>query len=208
MLEQLKADWGKTDSPWDLNDDGIVDVRDFLKMLTKMRGGAHDAVPPAVTEVDPNAEVTAKHVDDEQPDNKTWVDQLRADWGKTDSPWDLNDDGIVNVRDFLKMLAKISSGAHDGNEQPGNRTWVEQLRADWGKTDSLWDLNGDGTVNVRDFLKVLAMMRGDPQPSDTPREPVVERVSHVMRRAQAAYAPATATEPARTARGLDFKAVG
>jgi hypothetical protein len=43
MFDQLYADWGKTDSPWDLNDDGIVDVRDFLRLLAKIAGGVNDA---------------------------------------------------------------------------------------------------------------------------------------------------------------------
>ena len=37
------ADWGKTDSPYDLNADGIVDVRDLLQLLTQLANGSRGA---------------------------------------------------------------------------------------------------------------------------------------------------------------------
>jgi hypothetical protein len=228
MVERLKADWGKADSPWDLNGDGTVNVRDFLKLLAKMAGGANDALPPPTQ---PEAEAPPNPVDDgdEQTGTGTWADQLRADWGKTDSLWDLNGDGTVNVRDFLKMLARISGGEdaptppptevrpsaeaipdHTDNDTvpPERGTWVDQLLADWGGTNSLWDLNGDSIVNVRDFLKVLAMMGQDVQQHDAAQERDPPRVGHEMRRARAAYNPITAQDMTLIRRGLSFNAVG
>ena len=63
-------------------------------------------------------------------------------------------------------------------------------------------------MNVRDFLKVLAMMGTDAKrgEADPPRD--VPRVGHVARRALAAYAPAASSTPARAALGLDVNTVG
>ncbi|MHC4209663.1 MAG: hypothetical protein ACYSWT_08115 [Planctomycetota bacterium] len=228
--DQLRADWGKTDSLWDLNGDGTVNVRDFLKVLGMMGGDVGDAPPPPPTAVRPDAEAIPGAVNGgEHSDHENWLDQLRADWGKTDSPWDLNGDGTVNVRDFLKMLARISGGEdaptppptevrpsaeaipdHTDNDTvpPERGTWVDQLLADWGGTNSLWDLNGDSIVNVRDFLKVLAMMGQDVQQHDAAQERDPPRVGHEMRRARAAYNPITAQDMALIRRGLSFNAVG
>jgi hypothetical protein len=134
----------------------------------------------------------------------------------------------VDVRDFLRLLAKISGGTNDAptlpqeprpnlepvakgpddvTERPQDRSPLQQLLADWGKSDSRWDLNGDGTVNIRDFLKMLAKMAQGPHRNDGPREPDAPRVGHVMRRVRAAYGP-TPAEDAFPARGLRFSAVG
>ncbi|MHC4081747.1 MAG: M28 family peptidase [Planctomycetota bacterium] len=62
------------------------------------------------------------------------VDALRIqDFDCTDPcPADVNGDGVVNVQDFLGLLA------------------------DWGGTGGPADVNKDGTVNVEDFLQMLA----------------------------------------------------
>ncbi|MHC4304467.1 MAG: hypothetical protein ACYSW2_08220 [Planctomycetota bacterium] len=192
LLEQLKADWGKTNSPWDLNDDGTVDIRDFLRLLAKLAGGNEDSVP-FPPENGPSAKPAPLDLGEpieKGADGKSPLEQLLADWGKADSPWDLNDDGTVDIRDFLKLLAQNGSGIDDppiptdqvGDEtetitenvaddvgSSGNKTPLEQLLADWGKTDSPWDLNDDGTVDIRDFLKLLAQNGGGT--NDTPNIP-------------------------------------
>jgi Ca2+-binding EF-hand superfamily protein len=191
MLEQLQADWGKADSPWDLTADGTVDIRDVLRLLAKMGGGARDAVE-VPEQVGPNVTPVPQDVaepGDEGAGGKTPIEQLLADWGKTDSAWDLNGDGTVNIRDFLQLLAQAAGGADDAppittdlqakaetitegigdaDEPADPKTPVEQLLADWGKADSAWDLNGDGTVNIRDFLQLLAQNGGG---TDEPADP-------------------------------------
>ncbi|MHC4786788.1 MAG: hypothetical protein ACYTE6_12595, partial [Planctomycetota bacterium] len=51
----------------------------------------------------------------------------------TPCPWDLDDDGVVGVTDFLELLAVWGAG-------PAGPP----------------DFNGDGTVNVTDFLEMMA----------------------------------------------------
>jgi Ca2+-binding EF-hand superfamily protein len=191
MLEQLKADWGKAESPWDLNADGTVDIRDVLRLLAKIGGGARDAVE-VPEQVIPNVNPVPQDVaepGEEGNDGKTPIQQLLADWGKADSEWDLNGDGTVNIRDFLQLLAQMGGGANDAppitthlsekaetiteslgdaDEPAEPKTPVEQLLADWGKADSEWDLNGDGTVNIRDFLQLLAKIGGGVYDGRTP----------------------------------------
>jgi Ca2+-binding EF-hand superfamily protein len=188
MLEQLQADWGKADSPWDLNADGTVDIRDVLRLLAKLGGGANDAIEVPDPKVNPVPQDIAEP-GDEGAEGKSPVERLLADWGKTDSAWDLNGDGTVNIRDFLQLLAQTGGGADDAppitpnlgakaetireglgdiDEPPDPKTPVEQLLADWGKAESAWDLNGDGTVNIRDFLQLLAQTGGGADDSPTP----------------------------------------
>jgi len=160
---------------------------------------------------------------------QSMLEQLKADWGKADSAWDLNGDGTVDIRDFLRLLAKISGGTRDAVEvpeqigpnvkpvpqdiaEPGDegaegKTPIEQLLADWGKTDSAWDLNGDGTVNIRDFLQMLSKMDKASRAEDAPQERA-PRVGHMERRARAAYSPTTAQDIALIRRGLSLNAVG
>jgi Ca2+-binding EF-hand superfamily protein len=190
MLEQLKADWGKADSPWDLNEDGTVDIRDVLRLLAKIGGGVRDAVE-VPEQIEPNVSPVPQDVaepGDEGAEGKSPIEQLLADWGKTESEWDLNGDGTVNIRDFLQLLAQQAGGGDappdtshlrdkaetiteslgDTDEPADTPTLIEQLLADWGKADSAWDLNGDGTVNIRDFLKLLAKIGGGVNDARTP----------------------------------------
>jgi Ca2+-binding EF-hand superfamily protein len=158
VLERMKADWGKSESPWDLNGDGTVNIRDLLHALATMGARVDNASPPSPTNAQPEVQTSPQPFDDgQQPDRQTWIERLRAHWGETGSPWDLNGDGTVNVRDLLKAVAMMGG---DGR-QADAETWIERLRADWGKADSPWDLNGDGTVNVRDLLRALATRGSD-----------------------------------------------
>jgi len=227
-IEQLLADWGKSDSAWDLNGDGTVNIRDFLQLLAQAVGGA-DEPPPITTHLQEKAETITESLGDadEPPDPKTPIEQLLADWGKTDSAWDLNGDGTVNIQDFLQLLAQNGGGADEAppiaphlqdkaeaipeslgdTGEPAPKTPIEQLLADWGKNDSRWDVNGDGTVNIRDFLQMLSKMDKASRAEDAPQERT-PRVGHMARRARVAYSPTTAQDLALIRRGLSFNAVG
>ena len=81
------------------------------------------------------------------------------------------------------------------------------MLADWGKSDSRWDVNGDGTVNIRDFLQMLSKMGKASRSEHTPPQRA-PRVGHMVRRAQAAYNPTTARDLTLIRRGVSFNAVG
>jgi Ca2+-binding EF-hand superfamily protein len=172
-LEALFADWGKQDSPWDLNGDGTVNIQDMLELLGRMDGPPNDDPPPA-GKPDPTVEAVPESQTDDAPDNRSPLEKLLADWGKADSPWDLNGDGTVNIKDLLQLLAGMN-----GPPSPDDRSFLEKLYADWGKQDSPWDLNGDGTVNIKDLLELLARMgtppNDDPPAADKP-DPTVEAI--------------------------------
>ncbi len=174
-LKALLADWGKKDSPWDLNGDGTVGIQDMLQLLAGMSLPKDD--PP---EPDP-------------------LKALLADWGKKDSPYDLNGDGTVGIQDLLQLLAGMSLPKNDpppahpdplvtpppltpgdvvNPAQPAGialdaadttapgavadaspaKTPLQLLLEDWGKTGSRWDLNQNGNVGIRDMLMLLAQM--------------------------------------------------
>ena len=68
---------------------------------------------------------------------------------------------ITTVSNLGEQASKISLTASDQNSsvgkfesEPGNP--INSLLADWGKTDSNYDLNSDGTVNTADLLILFA----------------------------------------------------
>ena len=121
-LDALLADWGKKDSPFDLDGNGIVGVNDLLLLLGSLTGGPQKPEPPHGDVADP-ARPRAKALTDPQlsdpsspnPPPTSKLDGLLADWGKKDSPFDLDGNGIVGVNDLLLLLAQLSGG---GSQQP------------------------------------------------------------------------------------------
>ncbi len=134
-LKALLADWGKTDSPHDLNGDGTVGIQDMLLLFKQM---AEEHYQPPEPEPNP-------------------LQPLLDDWGKTDSPHDLNGDGIVGIQDLLHLLGKMTNGTPDDPTNP-DKAALQALLDDWGKTGSAHDLNGDGTVGIQDMLQLLKEM--------------------------------------------------
>ena len=141
-IKKLFDEWGKTNSDQDLDGNGKVGIGDFLQLLGTMSAG-----PPP----------------DEHLDQAGKVQALFDDWGKTDSVWDLDKDGTVGVKDYLQLLGTMSAeGPADGGPM-GMQERLDALIADWGKTDSKYDLDGDGTVGISDFLTMLGRMSGPPE---------------------------------------------
>ena len=121
-LDALLADWGKTDSPYDLDGNGIVGASDLLLLLAKLGGGSQqpqdphgdvaDTQRPSVTS-DDHPLVSDPSSPDNEPANR--LEALLADWGTTDSPYDLDGNGIVGASDLLMLLAQMGGG---GAQQP------------------------------------------------------------------------------------------
>ncbi|MCZ6835857.1 MAG: dockerin type I domain-containing protein, partial [Planctomycetota bacterium] len=120
-VDGLKAAWGETDSVYDLNSDGTVNVNDLLKLLAE--GG---------TMHHPDAPITIEGV------------MLAMESGNL--AYDVNKDGQVNVSDLLQVLAAQGEKGQASLDNMPLLT-VDGLKAAWGETDSIYDLDSDGTVN-------------------------------------------------------------
>ncbi len=158
-LEQLRADWGKKDSVYDLNGNGTVDVPDLLMMLARMKPGGSNDTPPPVEKPPPTVNPERPPVEPEKPMSP--LEQLLADWGRKGSDYDLNGNGRVDVPDLLMMLGQLSKD----DDTPPSKSTLKQLLADWGKKDSDYDLNGNGRVDIPDLLMMLGQLSKD---DDTP----------------------------------------
>jgi hypothetical protein len=97
-----------------------------------------------------------------------------------------------------------SAGMADKTEgaEPTQGDRLNSLLADYGKSDSRWDLNGDGTVNVRDMLQLIGSMAR--RPVMAPEMPGVggprgnESEPPARRSARIAYRNAAAESMARS----------
>jgi Ca2+-binding EF-hand superfamily protein len=119
---------------------------------------------------------------------------LTAAWDTDNKSFDLDGDGTVGPSDLAQLLASLSgddaddavstgsatelasaqpAGAEEINATQASdapKTKLDALLADWGKTGSQFDLDGDGTVGASDLAQVLAQMAAEAQaapPSDT-----------------------------------------
>lgn len=143
------------------------------------------ANPPAVSVVPP-----AESGTNSDGSQRLTLEGLLGAWGTDDATYDLIPDGTVNVRDLLEFLARLSDATKDDatpqiddeavtapqaftdlNGQTAvapledEPLTVEGLTAAWGTDDARYDLNADGTVNVRDLLELLGRL-SQPGPPD------------------------------------------
>ena len=190
-LEALIADWGKSDSPYDLDGDGTVGILDMLQLLAEWTLKPNDPPPadpdPGVT---PPPKTPGDVVNPDPPPSNPLQDLIDA-WGQTNSPHDLNGDGTVGILDLLELLKRMSEEsdkpdgiAIDAADTPPSaidpgaagtppaKTPLELLIEDWGQSGSPFDLNQDGTVGIRDMLMLLAQMTNSPPP------PAIPAISH------------------------------
>ena len=118
------------------------------------------------------------------------LEGLLGAWGTDNAAYDLIPDGTVNVRDLLEFLARLSGPTGDDDTpqiddeavpEPAafadangqtvavspedEPLTIEGLTAAWGTDDARYDLNADGTVNVRDLLELLGRL-SQPGPPD------------------------------------------
>lgn len=121
-LDALLADWGQSDSPFDLDGNGIVGAADLLMLLARLSEGAQTPEPtPGDVAVRAQPSTTAlaePQLSDPSDPNRpptNDLDALLADWGQSDSTYDLDGDGIVGAADLLMLLAKLSG---EGSTRP------------------------------------------------------------------------------------------
>ena len=75
---------------------------------------------------------------------------------------------------------------------------LDALIADWGKADSIYDFDGDGTVGIRDFLTLLGRMGGQ-EPQNSPPPQGAQRVPPgIIQQFRAAYNRVVAATVARS----------
>jgi len=206
-LEALIADWGKSDSPYDLNGDGTVGIQDLLQLLTDM-SVKQTGPPPA--EPDPGVTPPPKTPGDivnPDPPPADPVQALFDAWGQTNSPFDFNGDGTVGIQDLLELLKRMSddsdkpggskidaadnppSGIDDGVAgTPPAKTPLELLIEDWGQSGSPFDLDQDGNVGIRDLLILLAKMSTSSPPPGIPAAGLDEGNQHTIGRGRSVTA--------------------
>ena len=115
-LDALLADWGQSDSPHDLDGNGIVGVSDLLMLLASLTEGPQQVPAPPhgdvrgrpSTEALPEPRLSDTSPPERPPTND--LDALLADWGQSDSPYDFDGNGIVGVSDLLMLLASLTEG--------------------------------------------------------------------------------------------------
>ena len=159
LLEQLQADWGRTDSPMDLTRDGRVDTSDLLHLLNNWNDAA-----PVVREATPDDQGAIHGRPAIADDPHGALEELQRDWGRTDSSYDLTDDGTVDTDDVLRLLNGWP--APPTNEPPADpQIALDQLQREWGRDDSAYDLNADRTVDADDVLNLLNRWPSAPTPN-------------------------------------------
>ena len=138
-LDGLLESFGqKGDSPYDLNTDGVVNVLDLIQFLME-GGGSPLPMPteqpdPSVLTAPETAPMPAPDVatqpsagesaleagppEGEDTDAPLTLEGLLKSWGQTDSPYDLNTDGIVNVLDLIEFLLDNTGPNDPGPADP------------------------------------------------------------------------------------------
>jgi len=163
-IEGIIDSWGSPDGSQDLNRNGTVDFGDLLTLLNQ----AGDGAVPAPEGAPPT------------PQGTPTLEGIMAAWGQADAVNDLDGNGVVDMNDLMTFLNQqqshdagatgISPGENDsgsavalGSENPAlgapapqpQPLTVEGLMAQWGKQDSVYDLDGNGVVDMQDLLRLL-----------------------------------------------------
>lgn len=97
------------------------------------------------------------------------VQGLNAAWGTDDPRYDLTGDGTVGVDDLLILLNNGGTMQVPVPPDYQPEQTVDGLLAAWGTSDPVYDLNGDGKVDVDDLLMLLNG-NGQPEPAEASAE--------------------------------------
>jgi hypothetical protein len=178
-LEGLHAAWGESGSMYDLDGNGTVNVNDLLRFLASL-SDASATKPEATSSSTPPPAPPPAEADSPAP---LTLEGLHAAWGQKDSAYDLNGDGTVNVSDLLRFLSGAGASGSGDNAPPTTPTpstsateasittaaadapplTLKGLLAAWGTKSSVYDLDGSGTVNVNDLLRLLSQLGDSPR---------------------------------------------
>jgi len=110
------------------------------------------------------AELNASGVQTASSPEQTYeitMEGLLANWGKSDSIYDLTGNGTVDGDDLLTLLNEGGTMTVKVPEGSSPETSLEGLMAAWGKADSMYDFNEDGTVDGSDLLLFLQQMNDE-----------------------------------------------
>ncbi|MBT8485608.1 MAG: hypothetical protein KJO43_08505 [Phycisphaerae bacterium] len=181
-VEGLREAWGTADTNYDLDGDGVVDMKDLLMLLSKLQQPASepDTTSPNPPGLEPNDDVTPAG---EDTNEALSVKGLRAAWGSDDTRYDLDGDGVVGMRDLMQLLSQLRATptdpanpvvpgtptVDDGTGVNPNDTAIASeptdeplslkgLQAAFGTDDASYDFDNDGTVTMRDLLHMLSRL--------------------------------------------------
>jgi hypothetical protein len=128
-VDGLLAAWGSADTTYDLDSSGTVDMADLLALLSRFasaRAESHDApttpspheggVPGIET-----APAPALASGSESSSATPGVDGLLEAWGERGSQYDLDGNGVVNMRDLILMLSRLAGREAERSERSGSR---------------------------------------------------------------------------------------
>jgi Ca2+-binding EF-hand superfamily protein len=147
-LEGLNAQFGQTDSLYDLDQDGVVGTSDMFALLQYQADPDRFADAPQVQTPEGTAFMT--------------MTDLLANYGRSDSPFDLDRDGTVGTGDLFALQqilaapAPVESADADTAApvvQPGMT--LEGLMAAYGSDNAAYDLDGSGAVDYNDMFTFL-----------------------------------------------------
>ena len=170
-------------------------------------------------------DVKAPRSDQAAPPEHLTLRGLREAWGQSDSPYDLNTDGTVNFADMLQLIERLGeshnpvtpavpapppvldgavpitdpqavAGEVEETEEPEPPVTLRSLLAAFGKRDTQFDLNSDGTVNFGDVIEFLRQQRGTEPP--TPNIPITPNLTPAAPDMIAGTPTANPTAPAPT----------
>lgn len=121
-------------------------------------------------------------------DAASQLQKLASKLGKSESAYDVDGNGAVNVADLQSMVtgwmqaaeadtvAAAAPGLTEGQATPQSTTMgavqnISDIVANWGQPGSTFDMNGDGNVNVADLLHVIQMFNQGANAPATPLTP-------------------------------------
>lgn len=132
-MKGLVDAWGQSDSPYDLNNDGTVNVDDLLMFIANYQQHINTPLPAPSNAPDTNADAAEPVVSALTP-------------------------GTVPAGNVVPDNVLTPETPVAGADEAAGTVTLADIVANWGRRESEFDLNGDGVVNVDDLLQFIASM--------------------------------------------------